>query len=153
MATGKYKTWQTPDNLTLLRGFARNGYTDEEIAKKIGISRSTLSDWKVKYSDIADALKKGEDVIDDEIEETLIKSAMGYSYDEVTKESQLNPETGCFELAVTKVVTKHQTPNVTALIFWLKNRRRETWRDKISKEDLQSQNILLSVGDIDGETE
>lgn len=153
MAIGKYHEWLEPDNLTLLRGFARNGYTDEEIADKIGIRTSTLYEWKKKYTEISEALKRGKDVIDDEIEETLIKSAMGYSYEEVTRESQLNPNTGRYELGISKVVTKHQPPNVTALIFWLKNRRRETWRDKISKEDLQSQNILLSVGDIDGDKE
>lgn len=153
MGKSKYQQWLEPDNLTLLKGFARNGYTDEDIAQKIGISAVTLYDWKKRFPQIAKALKKGKDVIDDEIEETLIKSAMGYSFDEVTKEPRQNNDTGEVGLVVTKIVRKHQPPNVTALIFWLKNRRRDSWRDKISKEDLQSQNILLSVGDIDGETE
>lgn len=151
MAKGKYHKWLEPDNLTLLKGFARNGYTDEDIAKKMGINVGTLYEWKKRFSEIDEALKKGKDVIDDEIEETLIKSAMGYSYDEVIKELRKNDETDEVELVVTRVVRKHQPPNVTALIFWLKNRRRESWRDKISKEDLQSENILLSVGDVDDE--
>ncbi|MDY3973460.1 MAG: helix-turn-helix domain-containing protein [Veillonella caviae] len=151
MAKGKYQQWLEPDNLTLLKGFARNGYTDEDIAQKMGISAVTLYEWKKRFPQIAKALKKGKDVIDDEIEETLIKSAMGYSYDEVIKELRKNDETDEVELVVTRVVRKHQPPNVTALIFWLKNRRRESWRDKISKEDLQSENILLSVGDVDAE--
>lgn len=151
MAKGKYHKWLEPDNLTLLKGFARNGYTDEDIAKKMEINVGTLYEWKKRFSEIDEALKKGKDVIDDEIEETLIKSAMGYSYDEVIKELRKNDETDEAELVVTRVVRKHQPPNVTALIFWLKNRRRESWRDKISKEDLQSENILLSVGDVDAE--
>lgn len=151
MAKGKYHKWLEPDNLTLLKGFARNGYTDEDIAQKMGINVGTLYEWKKRFSEIDEALKKGKDIIDDEIEETLIKSAMGYSYDEVIKELRKNDETDEVELVVTRVVRKHQPPNVTALIFWLKNRRRDTWRDKISKEDLQSENILLSVGDVDAE--
>lgn len=151
MAKGKYHKWLEPDNLTLLKGFARNGYTDEDIAQKMGINVGTLYEWKKRFSEIDEALKKGKDIIDDEIEETLIKSAMGYSYDEVIKELRKNDETDEVEFVVTRVVRKHQPPNVTALIFWLKNRRRDTWRDKISKEDLQSENILLSVGDVDAE--
>lgn len=150
MAKGKYQQWLEPDNLTLLKGFARNGYTDEDIAQKMGISAVTLYEWKKRFPQIAKALKKGKDVIDDEIEETLIKSAMGYSFDEVTKEPRQN-ETGEVELVVTKIVRKHQPPNVTALIFWLKNRRRDSWRDKINKEDLQSHNVLLTVGDVNAE--
>ena len=151
MAKGKYHKWLEPDNLTLLKGFARNGYTDEDIAKKMGINVGTLYEWKKRFSEIDEALKKGKDIIDDEIEETLIKSAMGYSFDEVTKERRVDVDTGEVEIVVTKIVRKHQPPNVTALIFWLKNRRRDSWRDKINKEDLQNENILLSVGDIDAE--
>lgn len=76
---------------------------------------------------------------------------MGYSFDEVTKEPRQNTDTGEVELVVTKIVRKHQPPNVTALIFWLKNRRRDSWRDKINKEDLQSHNVLLTVGDVNAE--
>ena len=59
MAKGKYEEWcNDPDKKLLLSGWARDGLTDEEIAKKIGISRSTLSEWKKKYPDISDTLKR-----------------------------------------------------------------------------------------------
>lgn len=77
MAKGRYKEWQEPDKLTKLRGWARNGLIDEQIAHNIGISRSTLSDWKLKYPDIADALKKGKEVVDIEVENALLKRALG----------------------------------------------------------------------------
>ena len=64
MARGKFEYWLTEDGLTLLEGWARDGLTDEQIAENIGISRSTLSDWKNKFSDISDALKKGKEVVD-----------------------------------------------------------------------------------------
>ena len=59
MAKGKYEKWLEPDGLLLLEGWARSGLTDEQIAKNMGISRSTLNDWKNKYPDISDTLKKG----------------------------------------------------------------------------------------------
>ena len=84
MAKAKYKEWLTDENLNKLRGWARRGLTDEQIAELIGIRRQTLYDWKNKYSDIADALKDGKEIIDNKIEESLIKAMMGYSVTDTT---------------------------------------------------------------------
>lgn len=130
MAKGKYEYWLSEEGLLQLEAWARNGLTDEQIASNIGISRSTLSDWKKKYSDISDTLKKGKDVVDIQVENALLKRALGYSYKEVTREKVFNPETGRYELIPTKEVTKEVVPDTTAQIFWLKNRKPEQWRDK-----------------------
>ncbi|CAI3601335.1 hypothetical protein CNEO2_2630002 [Clostridium neonatale] len=74
-------------------------------------------------------------MVDIQVENALLKRALGYKYDEVTKE--LNEDTG--ELEVTKVVTKEVQPDTTAQIFWLKNRKPEDWRDR--KEVEHSGNI------------
>ena len=76
MAKGKYEEWLESDNLILLEGWARDGLIDEQIAKNIGIKRQTLYDWKKRYPDISDALKKGKEVIDFEVENALLKNAM-----------------------------------------------------------------------------
>ena len=68
MAKGKYEYWLTPEGLLKIEGWARDGLTDEQISKNIGISRSTLNVWKDRYSDISDALKRGKDVIDRQVE-------------------------------------------------------------------------------------
>ncbi|MCG4280900.1 transposase, partial [Lacticaseibacillus saniviri] len=73
----KYDQWQTPEGLAQLEGWARDGLTDEQIAKNIGIRRTTLYDWKKKYSDISDALKKGKEVVDRQVENALLKRALG----------------------------------------------------------------------------
>lgn len=86
MAKGKYEYWLSPDGLLKLEAWARDGLTDEQIAHNIGISRETLYQWKQKYSDISDALKKGKEVVDIEVENALLKRALGYSYKEITKE-------------------------------------------------------------------
>ena len=76
VAKGKYQKWLTPEGLLLLEGWARDGLTDEQIAKKIGISRKTLNDWKNNYSDICDTLKKGKEVVDYQVENALLSSAL-----------------------------------------------------------------------------
>lgn len=124
MARGKYEYWLTEDGLVLLEGWARDGLTDEQIAEKIGISRSTLSEWKKKFPDISDTLKKGKEIIDIKVENALLKRALGYEYDEQRIEKS--------EKDGTKIIQtiKHVPPDVGAAAFWLKNRMKEKWRDK-----------------------
>lgn len=77
MAKSKVDRWLDPDDgLLLLQDWARMGLTDEQIAHNMGISRSTLSDYKVRYPIISDTLKKGKDVIDIQVENALLKSAL-----------------------------------------------------------------------------
>ena len=128
MAKGKYEYWLTPEGLLKLEGWARDGLTDEQIAYNMGICRDTLIQWKKRYSDISDTLKKGKEVVDRQVENALLKRALGYKYTEVTKELTENG------LVVTKEVTKEVVPDTTAQIFWLKNRKPNEWRDKQNVE-------------------
>lgn len=124
MATGKYAQWLTPEGLLQLEAWARDGLIDEQIAHNMGIATGTLYDWKNKYPEISEALKKGKEIVDIIVENALLKRALGYQYTEVTEED------GDLVRKVKKV-TKHMPPDVTAQIFWLKNRRPDKWRDKI----------------------
>lgn len=72
----KYEYWLTPEGLLLLEGWARDGLTDEQISNNIGISRSTLAEWKKKYEDISDTLKKGKEVVDYQVENALLRNAI-----------------------------------------------------------------------------
>lgn len=114
----------------MIKGWAHDGLTDEQIAHNMGISRSTLSEWKKKYPDISDTLKSGKEVIDRQVENALLKRALGYSYKETTRELVADKRTGISHMQVTKVVEKEVVPDTTAQIFWLKNRKPEEWRDK-----------------------
>lgn len=76
VAKGKYQKWLTPEGLLLLEGWARDGLTDEQIAQKMGVGYSTLQTWKSKYQDIQDTLKKGKDVVDYQVENALLSSAL-----------------------------------------------------------------------------
>lgn len=127
---GLYKEWLEADNLIRLEGWARNGLTDEMIAHNIGITTTTFYDWKKKYPQFAEAVKRGKEVVDIMVENALLKSALGYSYDEVVKERIFDYETETSIVVEVKRTTKEVAPNPTSLIFWLKNRQPEKWRDK-----------------------
>ena len=131
MAKGKHERWRTEEGLTLLSSWAQEGLTDEQIAQKMGISRSTLADWKNRFPDISDTLKKSKEVADAKVEDSLYRRAVGYRYDEVTYERVKNARTGEFEKVETKRVSKEAIPDVGAQIFWLKNRRPDKWKDRI----------------------
>lgn len=126
----KHQEWLEPEGLLKLEAWARDGLTDEQIASNMGIAISTLYEWKNKFSEFSEALKKGKEVVDIQVENALLKRALGYSYTETTKELKYNPETEQQELVTTKVVTKEVVPDTTAQIYWLKNRKPSTWRDK-----------------------
>ena len=134
MAKSKYET-NVKDKLLLVEAWARNGLTDEQIAKNLGISKVTLYKYINEHTELSELLKKGKEVIDIEVENALLKRVLGYKYDEVTRE--VNSDTG--KLVVSKVVTKEVQPDTTAQIFWLKNRKPEAWRDR--KEVDHSGNI------------
>ena len=76
MAKGKYEYWLSPEGLTLLEGWARDGLTDEQIAANCGISPSTLYRWKENHQEICEALKKGKEVVDYEVENALLLKAL-----------------------------------------------------------------------------
>lgn len=138
MAKSKYET-HVKDKLILIEAWARNGLTDEQIAKNLGISKDTFYKYKREHVDFSDSLKRGKEVVDIEVENALLKRALGYKYNEVTQEKILNKETEEYELQVTKIVTKEVQPDTTAQIFWLKNRKPSEWRDR--KEINHSGNI------------
>lgn len=113
----KIEDWIEKDKLILLEGWARDGLTDEQIAHNIGIARSTLFEWRKRQKDIEDALKKGKEVVDFEVENALLKNALD--------------------------------GNVTAQIFWLKNRKKKDWREKIQPE-LEEENNNCVINELIG---
>jgi hypothetical protein len=145
----KINQWLEPDGLTLLEGWARDGLTDEQIASNMGINVATLYRWKKKECKICEALKKGKEVVDIQVENALLKRALGYDYQE--QKVELSEKDG------KKVVQtmKHVPPDTTAQIFWLKNRRPEKWRDKPivdNQADLERENNLLEqIGQVQEE--
>lgn len=179
MAKGKYKTWLEPDNLTKLKGWARDGLKDTQIAKNMGINVSTLYSWKNRYKEISEALKKGKEVIDYEIENSLISTMKKHTvtttqYKMVKKddfklkaerEEFMNiykfdhPEASKNEIliATAKGVEVYEKipiirtvtevdPNVSSMIFWLKNRLPDKYRDQTFKK-LNEANVRKAIAE------
>lgn len=244
--------WEEPDKILLLEAWARDGLTDEQIAGNMGINVRTVYNWKKKSEPILQALKKGKEVADIEVENALRKRALGYKTTEVVRErlvdtgqkkrhggeSELTEKEwqsaimyfnkrccycgkplddptkdhiepiskggrmvrenilpccrecnsskkdldmlswyqkqsfysaarmqrirdyidavlllgdtdGIGELVVTKEVTREVPPDVTAQIFWLKNRKPEQWRDKREQkiDAAEAVRIIDDIGD------
>ena len=119
----KYDYWITNEGLLLMEGWARDGLTNEQISYNMGVSRQTLTEWSKKFISISATLKNGKEVVDRKVENALYKRALGYSYTEVKKTETAD---GTFKT----ITTKEVVPDVTAQIFWLKNRKVKEWRDK-----------------------
>lgn len=143
MAKSKYETHVLP-KLDQIEEWAKNGLIDTQIAKNLGISKDSFYKYKNAYIAFSDALKRGKEIIDLEVENALLKRALGYKYEEITKEPVKNNPT---QLQITKQVTKEVLPDVTAQIFWLKNRRPEDWRDKKEIFSSGSNTIQISLED------
>ena len=141
--TGKYKEWLDPDKLILLQGWRRDGLKYEQIADNMGINHATLYEWIKKYSEIANALKKGEEVMVYEVENALYKAAIGYDVTETDQTETIYPDG-------TRVVAKHARkrhvpPSVGAICFILKNRRSDKWQDKPTVVDMTALNKLDAI--------
>ena len=153
MAKGKFEYWLSQDGLLLLEAWARDGLTDEQIAHNTGITAKTLYEWKNKYSAICEALKKGKEVVDIEVENALHKRALGYSYQEKTFERVWNSDLKKYIKVNTKIVTKEVQPDTTAQIFWLKNRKPQEWRDKSDIEHSGTMTVIEKMSDEEIEKE
>lgn len=126
MAHGKFKEWLTEDGLKKIQSWFRDGLSDVQVAKNMGISKTTFYDWMNKYPAMSDSVKKGKQPVDFEVENALLKRALGYEIEETNTFITINSK-GEKVQRVNKV-KKHITPDATAAIFWLKNRRPDKWR-------------------------
>lgn len=145
MAKPKYEEWLTDDGLLRISGWARDGLTYQQIADNMHINVATLRVWRSTYPTIDAALKESADIADRHVENALYKRALGYTYDEVTQELHYNKETGEEQFVETRRVTKQVLPDVTAQIYWLKNRKPKEWRDK-REDDTVDKTIKITIG-------
>jgi hypothetical protein len=98
------------------------------MARVIGVHPDTIFEWQNKYSEFSEALKEGKAPADSRVEAALYKRAVGYKY---TEKKDIHLPDGNKRIETTK---KEVAPDVTAQIFWLKNRLPDEWRDKSNLE-------------------
>lgn len=117
----KYDTHVEP-RLIEIEGWARDGLIDEQIAKNLGVAYSTFKVYKDKHSALSATLKKGKEVIDREVENALLKKALGYK--EVLRKTKVLNDG---EL-ISYLEEVSYPGDTTAQIFWLKNRKPAEWK-------------------------
>lgn len=109
-----------------------------------------------RFPEISEAIKKGKAPVDFEVENALLKRALGYDYEEKTTEVEEVP-TGKYDEVGNpimkmkrhiKTVTRHVPGDPAAQIFWLKNRKPDRWRDKpeipVSAEAIERLDAVLN---------
>lgn len=163
MAKGRYEYWLTDEGLLKIEGWARDGLTDKQIACNMGIAYSTFRNWRDKYPALSAPLKRGKEIVDREVENSLLKRATGMKIKSSTykmvkvdksvldaqrlrflnKYKLEHPKLSKQELtmiAIEEVPTYERikvmeyenelAPDVSAAIFWLKNRKPDLFRDQ-----------------------
>lgn len=143
MAISKAEDWQTEERLALLEGWAREGLTDEDIAHNIGINVRTLYRWKKTNEQICQSIKKGKEVADYIVENALYKRALGYTT--VIHEDKLDKDGYVHEGLKREV---HIPGDVGAMVFWLKNRKPDKWRDKPQESTNNETKKVVIVNDL-----
>lgn len=143
IAKSKYETDVKP-RLVEIEAWKRDGLTNEQIMKNLGIGRDSFYRYKDKYSEFSDALKKGKEVADIEVENALFKRAIGYKYKEVIKEVK---EIDGKKSTYVKEVIKEMPGDVGAQIFWLKNRKSSKWKDK-QDIDIEDNNVSITINGV-----
>jgi hypothetical protein len=114
------------------------GATDQEVADFFEVDVRTIYRWKHDHDEFCQALKAGKDVADDRVERSLYQKAIGYEQDEVKIFMPANAANPVYAPFRAKIA-----PDTTAAIFWLKNRRRDDWRDKQDVE--HSGGVIVNV--------
>lgn len=144
----KVDYWLTDDGLILIEAWARDGYLLNEIADRMGIERYTLSKWRKRYPEIAQALNTGKELVDYKVENALLKAALGYTTKEIKVTLGKKVVNGEVFEVLKETTTREVAPNVTACMAWLNNRKHDQWkrnRDKVLELDEEDSNINITI--------
>lgn len=131
-----------------LKILAEKGFTDKEMADVIGITEQTLNNWKKRSVTFFESLKDWKKIADSKVEKSLYERATGYEHEE----DKIFNDNGVPLIVPT---VKRYAPDPTAIIFWLKNRNPEEWRDKqdLNIAGKDGERLNLAVEFIDSEEE
>lgn len=138
--TNRARPWLEPEGLKKIAGWCRNGLSDKQIAKNMGVAYSTFNVWKNKYQALSEALKNSKEIVDLEIENKLKKRAEGFYYEE--EKTYIEEVDGKIKKRK-EIIKRYALPDTTAQIFWLKNREPNRWRNEKSDVDKEEQRAKI----------
>ena len=128
----------------LAEAWAAAGRTEDQIAEKLDVSKATITNWKTEHPEFLAALKAGKEGPDDKVEASLFSRATGYSFDS-EKIMTVSDGKDCGSHIERVPIVEHCPPDVTAQIFWLKNRRPARWRDRVEHTGADGEPILIRI--------
>lgn len=103
------------------------GATNIELGAFFGISDTQVEKWMREKSSFGDACRRGKTSADAEVVNSLYRNALGYSF--IEEQVFTSIENG-IPVETIKKITRHKPSDTVACIFWLKNRRRASWKDR-----------------------
>jgi len=136
----KSKWPQVQEKLMLIEKWARDGLTEEQMCKNIGVGVNAFNIYKKQHEELRESLKKGKEIIITEIENALIKRALGYDVDEVKTSIRMIDGK---ETKYTEKTRKHIPPDVGACAILLKNKDRGNWSDNPMKLEIERELLEL----------
>jgi hypothetical protein len=119
------------------RKLCQLGLTDPKLAQFFGVHLQTINNWKVRYPEFLYALRAGKEVADNRVERSLYARAVGYNYEATRIFMPANRSKPVYAPYI-----EHVPPDVTAGIFWLKNRDPQHWRDSQQLEHVLGKYII-----------
>lgn len=109
------------------RDMAEAGFTDREMADFFEVTMTTLYAWRAASPEFNAACRLGKELPDERTVGVLFTMVQGFEYEE---EQAIKVKTGEHTEEVQVVrVKRYMPPDKTSVIFWLKNRRKNEWRD------------------------
>lgn len=129
MAGGRPSKYNPDVHVKQAYELALLGLTDAEMAAVFDVSEQTLNAWKQAHPEFLESLKMGKDLADATVADRLYKRATGYEHKAV--KIVADAKTG---MDHTVEYIERYPPDTTACIFWLKNRQRAKWRDRVEND-------------------
>jgi len=139
--------------LAEIREWCMQGKTNEDMSELLGISPDTWYRYLKNYNDLDIIVRAGKAVIDSRVENAVLKSALGFEYEEI--KSIIEEDRNGKKRNRIEKTKRYMPPNHSAQAFWLKNRKKDEWGDRkefiIDSSSLENTRKKMFLSMIDDE--
>lgn len=122
-------TLYKPEYAAQAEKLCRLGATDAHLADFFGVTKRTIERWRTAHEDFCRSVTIGKEEADNAVERSLYQKAVGYQQEAVKIFMPAGAETPVYA-----PYRENVAPDTAAAIFWLKNRRKDLWRERSEQE-------------------
>lgn len=119
-----FNKWKTREGQIQLEKWGMEGLSYAAIARKMGVSKSTLANWREKHYEISEAIERGLDFANGQVTNALFKKATGY----------IKRKTVIDNKGVEHEIEEEVEPDFKAIQYWLNNRSKDHWSGNITHQ-------------------